>query len=337
MGKVKSFTILYDRAVDNNVPMYTSGECLSGRIVLEVEAQIEVKALKIHAKGQAYVHWTERHSSGSNSTTRHYTQQIRYFKHKDLLIGIDGSEQITIIPPGRHEYPFSLVLPQTPLPASFKGAHGNVSYWMTAKLHRPWKLRSKVKEMFTVYEQIDVNTPLLLSPQITTKEKTLCCCCCASGPISLNAKIERKGYVSGESIQIFAEIENHSSRTVVPKAAIYKTQTFHAGGKRKVTGELITKLQGEPVLAGKTETWSGMQLKIPQVSPTLMNCTIIQVEYSLRVYTEIPGATNLTVDFPIVIGTIPLHPFSSQATNFNTQYGMNYSNLNNTLPEGIEG
>ncbi|XP_048451169.1 arrestin domain-containing protein 3-like [Rhincodon typus] len=52
MGKVTNFTILYDRAVDNNVPTYSCGEWVSGRIIVEVNAQIEVKALKIHAKGR---------------------------------------------------------------------------------------------------------------------------------------------------------------------------------------------------------------------------------------------------------------------------------------------
>uniref|UniRef100_A0A0E9RPI8 Arrestin C-terminal-like domain-containing protein n=2 Tax=Elopomorpha TaxID=32521 RepID=A0A0E9RPI8_ANGAN len=66
----------------------------------------------------------------------------------------------------------------------------------------------KVKKEFTVFEHIDINTPLLLAPQAGTKEKTLCCWFCTSGPISLSAKIERKGYTPGESIQIFAEIEN---------------------------------------------------------------------------------------------------------------------------------
>ncbi|XP_038659821.1 arrestin domain-containing protein 3-like [Scyliorhinus canicula] len=337
MGKVKSLTILYDRAVDNIVPTYTSGEWVSGRIVVEVNAQIEVKALKIHAKGQAYVHWTEGRASDSDSES--YSQQVRYFKHKNLLIGEKECEiQVTVLPPGRHEYPFSLVLPQTPpLPATFKGAHGNVNYWMTAKLHRPWKIRIKVKEIFTVYDQIDINSPLLLSPQVATGDKTVCCCCCASGPITLSAKIERQGYTSGESIRIFAEIENHSSRKVVPTACISKTQTFHAEGKKKKSTELVTKLKGEPVSAGKTDSWNGMELKLPPVPPTLMNCSIIQMEYSLMVYLEISSSLNLTLDLPIVIGTIPLHSFSSEATNFNTQYGMNYNSLNDTLPEGPQG
>ncbi|XP_078070919.1 arrestin domain-containing protein 3-like isoform X2 [Mustelus asterias] len=334
MGKVRSFTILYDRAVDNCVPTYTSGEWVSGRIVVQVDAEVEVKALKIHAKGQAYVHWTE--NNGSNSDSQSYSQRIRYFKHKELLL--DGSDQVTVLPPGRHEYPFSLILPQTPpLPASFKGAHGNVSYWMTAKLHRPWKMRKKVKEMFTVYDQVDINSPLLLTPQVATDEKTICCCCCASGPISLNAKIERKGYMPGDSILIFAEIENHSSRKMVPSAAIYKIQTFHAQGRKKKATELVTQLQGTPVLAGKMESWNGKELKIPTVLPTLMNCSIIQMEYSLMVSLEIAGSLNLTVNLPIVIGTIPLHSFSNQAINFNTQYGMNYNSFNNTVPKGPQG
>ena len=33
--------------------------------------------------------------------------------------------------------------------------------------------------------------------QAGTKEKTLCCWFCTSGPISLSAKIERKGYTPG--------------------------------------------------------------------------------------------------------------------------------------------
>lgn len=50
----------------------------------------------------------------------------------------------------------------------------------------------------------DINIVLRLSflffrqsPQAGTKDKTLCCWFCTSGPISLSAKIERKGYTPG--------------------------------------------------------------------------------------------------------------------------------------------
>ncbi|XP_051876188.1 arrestin domain-containing protein 3-like [Pristis pectinata] len=331
MGRVKTFAILYDR------PTYSCGEWVTGRIVLELTDQTEVKALKIHAKGQAYVHWTESDSSSESNQSRDYTQELRYFKHKHLLIGTESSDEVTVLQSGRHEYPFSLVLPtMPPLPSSFKGAHGHVSYWMTAKLHRPWKLRTKVKEIFTVFNQIDNNAPGLLEPLMVTDEKTICCWCCASGPVLLNAKIERKGFIAGDSIQIFAEIENHSSRKVVPTAAIFKTITYHAKTKKRSSAELVTKIEGEPVLAGQKDSRNVMLLKIPETPPTLMNCTIIQMEYSIKVSVEIPRAMNLTVSLPIVIGTIPSHSFGAPASDFGIQYGMDYGNVNQTHPDKPE-
>ncbi|XP_059825304.1 arrestin domain-containing protein 3-like isoform X1 [Hypanus sabinus] len=332
MGKVKTFAILYDR------PTYSCGEWVSGRIVVELAEQIEVKLLKIHAKGQAYVHWTETQSSNKSNRTRHYTQELRYFKHKYLLVGTESSDEVTVLTSGRHEYPFSLVLPHTPpLPSTFKGTYGHVSYWMTAKLHRPWKLRTKIKEPFTVFNRIDVSAPgPLLEPLSVMDEKTICCCCCASGPVMLNAKIDRRGYVPGETIQVFAEIENHSSRKVNPTAAIYKTITYHAKSKKKLSSELVTKIQGESVLAGQKDSRTTMLLKIPEVPPTLMHCTIIQMDYSIQVSVKIPSAMNLTVHLPIVIGTIPMHPYAEPAGDFNINYGMDYSGENQALPVGPE-
>ncbi|NXF41983.1 ARRD3 protein, partial [Nyctibius bracteatus] len=249
----------------------------------------------------------------------------------------DNSEEgLHTIHSGRHEYAFSFELPQIPLATSFEGRHGSVRYWVKAELHRPWLLPVKLKKEFTVFEHIDINTPLLLSPQAGTKEKTLCCWLCTSGPISLSAKIERKGYTPGESIQIFAEIENCSSRVVVPKAAIYQTQAFYAKGKMKEVKQLVANLRGESLSSGKTETWNGKQLKIPPVSPSILDCSIIRVEYSLMVYVDIPGAMDLFLNLPLVIGTIPLHPFGSRTSSVSSQGSMNVNWLGLTLPERPE-
>ncbi|NXO46888.1 ARRD3 protein, partial [Aramus guarauna] len=176
----------------------------------------------------------------------------------------------------------------------------------------------------------------LQSPQAGTKEKTLCCWLCTSGPISLSAKIERKGYTPGESIQIFAEIENCSSRMVVPKATIYQTQAFYAKGKMKEVKQLVANLRGESLSSGKTETWNGKQLKIPPVSPSILDCSIIRVEYSLMVYVDIPGAMDLFLNLPLVIGTIPLHPFGSRTSSVSSQGSMNMNWLGLMLPERPE-
>ena len=74
---------------------------------------------------------------------------------------------------------------------------------------------------------------------------------------------------------------------VVPKAAIYQTQTFYAKGKMKEVKQLVANLRGESLSSGKTETWSGKMLKIPPVSPSILDCNIIRVEYSLMVSTTL--------------------------------------------------
>lgn len=70
---------------------------------------------------------------------------------------------------------------------------------------------------------------------------------------------------------------------VVPKAAIYQTQAFYAKGKMKEVKQLVANLRGESLSSGKTDTWNGKLLKIPPVSPSILDCSIIRVEYSLMV------------------------------------------------------
>ncbi|XP_069081392.1 arrestin domain-containing protein 3 isoform X2 [Pleurodeles waltl] len=123
---------------------------------------------------------------------------------------------------------------------------------------------------------------------------------------------------------------------VVPKAAIYQTQTFYAKGKMKEVKQLVANLRGESLSSGKTETWSGKQLKIPPVSPSILDCNIIRVEYSLMVYVDIPGAMDLFLNLPLVIGTIPLHPFGSRTSSVSSQCSANMNWLGLALPERPE-
>lgn len=110
------------------------------------------------------------------------------------------------------------------------------------------------------------------------------CCSPTWYPLILFETINNTSFLyTGESIQIFAEIENCSSRMVVPKAAIYQTQTFFAKGKMKEIKQLVANIRGESLSSGKTETWNGKMLKIPPVSPSILDCSIIRVEYSLMV------------------------------------------------------
>lgn len=54
-------------------------------------------------------------------------------------------------------------------------------------------------------------------------------------------------------------------------------------------------------------------------------------------YVDIPGAMNLSLNLPLVIGTIPLHPFGSRTSSVSSQCSMTMSWLGMALPERPEG
>lgn len=51
---------------------------------------------------------------------------------------------------------------------------------------------------------------------------------------------------------------------------------------------------------------------------------------------DIPGTSKLLLELPLVIGTIPLHPFGSRTSSVSSQYSVNLDWLS-TIPEQLEG
>lgn len=88
---------------------------------------------------------------------------------------------------------------------------------------------------------------------------------------------------AGEVIPVFAEFDNSTSRSIVPKAFITQTQTFIARGTMKQKRSVVATLCGDIVGARCRETWHGRAIKIPPVGPSVLQCRIIKVEYMLKV------------------------------------------------------
>ncbi|XP_064424531.1 arrestin domain-containing protein 2 isoform X2 [Latimeria chalumnae] len=331
VGGVRCFTV---KLAGGEERVYRSGDTLRGRAILHLTKEVRVTSIKVSVKGVAMAHWLESRSVGISIVYTDHSSQDIYFKKRRYLIQDNGD--LTVLQAGRHEFPFSFQLPEETLVTSFEGKHGSIRYWVKAKLHRPWATVRKVKKEFTVLEPIDVNTPALLAPQAGTKDKMARLWYCNLGQVSLSAKIDRKGYTPGEVIPIFAEIENCTSRTVVPKAAIVQTQTFIARGSVKEKKSVAATMIGDAVGAKKRELWHGRALKIPPIGPSILQCRIIHVEYALRVWVEIPGSNKLTLELPLVIGTIPLHPFGSRTSSISSQYSVNLDWLRMAIPEHPE-
>ncbi|XP_053441578.1 arrestin domain-containing protein 2 isoform X2 [Nycticebus coucang] len=312
--KVKAFAVQLDGAIVGAEPVFSGGQVVVGRVLLELADKARVGALRLHAWGRAHVHWSESRSAGSSTAyTQSYSERVEVVSYRATLLPPDTGETTTL-PPGRHEFPFSFQLPPT-LVTSFEGIHGSVRYCIKATLHRPWIPAHRARKVFTVIEPVDINTPALLAPQAGAREKVARSWYFNHGLVSLSAKIDRKGYTPGEVIPIFAEIDNGSTRPVLPRAAVVQTQTFMARGARKQKRTVVASLAGEPVGPGHRALWQGRALRIPPVGPSILHCRVLHVDYTLKVCVDIPGTSKLLLELPLVIGTIPLHPFSSRSSS----------------------
>lgn len=333
--KVKALAVQLDGATAGAEPVFSGGQRVAGRVLLELTGAARVGSLELRARGRAHVHWTESRSAGSSTAyTQSYSEHVDLVSHRATLLASDTGEPTTL-PAGRHEFAFSFQLPPA-LVTSFEGTHGSVRYSVKATLRRPWVPARRTRTVFTVIETLDINTPALLAPQAGTRGKVARSWYCNRGLVSVSAKIDRKGYTPGEVIPVFAEVDNGCSRTVRPRAALVQTQTFVARGARKQKRAVLAGLAGEPVAPGRRGLWQGRVLRIPPVGPSILHCRVLQVDYSLKVCVDIPGSSKLLLELPLVIGTVPLHPFGSRSssvgshTSFLLDWGLG------TLPERLE-
>lgn len=116
-----------------------------------------------------------------------------------------------------------------------------------------------------------------------TKDKKVTCMFIPDGSVSIQAKIERKGYCEGEDICINAKFENTCSRIVVPKAAIIAKHIFQANGRTKTIREKLCAVRGNHIISGMCDAWQGKTIRVPKIKPSILGCNIIRVEYALMV------------------------------------------------------
>lgn len=85
--KLKKFDIVFDSLEVDSPPVFSSGDVVSGRVVMEVSGETKVDSLKLHAEGFAKVHWTESRSAGSSTAyTQNYSDEVEYLNRREVLL-----------------------------------------------------------------------------------------------------------------------------------------------------------------------------------------------------------------------------------------------------------
>ena len=97
---------------------------------------------------------------------------------------------------------------------------------------------------------VDLNRmPHIKEPLTRNNTKTFGCLCCTSGPLSSTVNLPRTGYAPGETIPVYAEIENLSDKEMnKTQAILIQEVAFHSSrGKtksieRKIQVTLVTDI-----------------------------------------------------------------------------------------------
>ena len=285
---------------------------ITGHVLVVTEkAKQGYESIQVTLRGYADVRWSESSGSGEHQTT------VNYHSHEDFIyqtITLWSSDNALNheLSPGSYQFPFALSLQPSgrPLPPSFEDTVGHIRYEIEATIVKASALKrnKRITARVAVAPVVDPNiVPNVRIPKVLQVEKTLCCLCCASGPISLTARVPRTGFcIVQDAIPFEVDIENGSNRQIrqlvaqLQKKVVYTAQGHHRHSIKTVAG-----VASDPIEPYSSRSWRA-PLPVPATEPTIASCSIIQVNYYLKIKASISGAIDPHVDFVLFLGNVPL-------------------------------
>ncbi|XP_062236406.1 arrestin domain-containing protein 3-like [Platichthys flesus] len=291
---ILNFSIEYDGVNSHNI--FTNGDTINGRIIVEVSKETKVRSLVFIAQGKARVVWHEYYGQNQH---RVFWADEKYYSIEHHILREARQDGTEVIGKGRHIFPFSFAIPDRRIPSSFKDCTGKIVHKLKAELKQSMKLTKKAKSEFTFRSKADMDVPGLLEPQYGSKDKSLKLF--GSGNVSMDIHTKRMGYKQGENVKVTVEIVNHSSRSVKPKFSLYEKKSFFAQGRRRVHTKEILKDKIEALASSSKDTVTKVMSIPRELPPSILNCSIIKLEYRLKVYLGMKCTKDPVVKLPIVV------------------------------------
>ena len=280
------------------------------------KAKSDYKSIQITLKGYAVVGWSEVRGSGENTYVVSYHSSEKYLGQTAVLWSKETAPGHQLAP-GSYQFQFSLRFPGN-FPPPFQGSVGRIVYELEGVIVKAAALKFNKKSTVELpYSPALVNpnvVPNVLEPKILQVQKTLCCLCCASGPISITARIPRKGFcIDVDAVPFEVNIENGSNRRVrYLEANLVKRVKYTAQGHHRYHNISMASVKSDPIEPGKSLSWKPSPLAIPATEPSFSNCRIIQLRYSLWILGVITAAIPPQLDFDLFLGNVPLNSTDQQ-------------------------
>uniref|UniRef100_T1IJ54 Arrestin C-terminal-like domain-containing protein n=1 Tax=Strigamia maritima TaxID=126957 RepID=T1IJ54_STRMM len=296
--KLRKFLILFD----NPNLLYFPGQFISGRVLVELDEDTEVRGVFFHVVGEGIVKISDRNRQRHND-------KENYIDFSMKLLG-ETDNRVVALSQGIHSFPFKLGLPLG-LPSTFLGKHGWVQYFCKSAVREASGVVHKNQQVFIVMNPIDLNLepPMLLQPLFCETEQRIGMACVRSGPVSIRMRLDRGGYIPGENINLHAVIKNESNLTIKKTTASLTETIQYMANKLIVQSERreLATLERSKILPGDTDNWVNEILYIPPLPPTnLRGCHLIRIQYDVFFVAETKGSQKeIKLQCPILMATYP--------------------------------
>lgn len=211
---------------------------------------------------------------------------------------------------GNHGFQFDYTLPRD-LPSSYEGRWGSVKYSVKATLSRPGRFDIERDAELTVSAHLDLNDDTDFARPIGgLGEFNPGLMCFRSGPIGVELRVHRRGYVSGDRIQLSADVENTSAYKLRRcRIALMQHVTYRSGRKLRKTTTCVTAVDKDDVLPRTTAHWHNDSVAVPDDLPpsSMKSQRNIDIRYTLAVVMRYSRwSTEFSLPVTVVIGTVPL-------------------------------
>ncbi|XP_023200097.1 arrestin domain-containing protein 3-like [Xiphophorus maculatus] len=297
---IKHFQIEYDAINRRNI--FTNRDTINGRIILEAMKKTRIQSLVFKATGKASLRLVNYYGNiidrEDERDDHNHLDKIKYYRIKQDILKEGEQDDWNVIEKGRHVFPFSFKVPNSRrIPSSFCSVFGQIVHTLKAELKQPMKLTKKAETHFTFVCKASESG--LMARQHGSMNKNIAL---GSGKVSMTVHTRQRGYKQGEALRVRLEIENLSSRSVKPKFVLDEKKSYFSINRSKIQKHEILKEKADAV-----ESFSGKKTVIKEItiprelSPSILNCSIIKLEYRLKVYLEITCEADLVVKLPIVI------------------------------------
>ncbi|KAL7730675.1 hypothetical protein ACLKA6_003451 [Drosophila palustris] len=305
---------------DSVLGVYYAGQVVSGTAELITERSKTIRSIYITVNGFVETRWQESvEKPGADgklikSLETHTATEIYYSSDK-YVYGQSGGSQLEL-PKGKYVFPFQTTIPPQ-APTSFNGTHGQVKHEVTLTIDRAVRYNNTFKQCFTVILPNDLNVkPELLQPLKRIEEKTFWWGSIFGGnkPMVMDVSTSYSAYVPGQKIHFHIVLDNQSDvQCQDVKVRLFKNITYR--GKSNDQEQLkSTEARIADKHCGEVDKHNKAQfdeyLLVPPTTPTTLgDRDPIRVSYTLRFIAKtfrLHGGGDLVVDFPLIIGTVPL-------------------------------